>query len=392
MPYSPSYIKNVQTGPYAGDEQEIARKRKMAEILQAQSLEAPPMPQQGALSPLHILAKGLQAYKGKQAQTEADTKATDLGQRQQSERSAALAAALRQGMGAEAPAPEMGGGPAMPANPAQGMATLAQSGDPATMQMGMPALQAMQGQQNQQAQQAAMAQRAQEQRNFQQQQSTLDRAQRMHIAQMPKSPLVTVDARQPSDDKYLNKRREQQADQFMALEKGAESAYKRIQTLDRFLEASKKGTAGGAQPVITATQNFLSSFGYSPESLKNVAVMEQAIGDILGTKMQELGARGLTDKDMEILRQALPRVSIAPEAREAVVAILKKSDEFTLNEYSNARAEEARLYPDFAKKTPTQGWLRQYQSKKAAPGAAPQGVPPELWNALTPEERALWQN
>ena len=198
MPYSPSYIKNVQTGPYAGDEQEIARKRKMAEMLQAQSMEAPPMPSQGALSPLHILAKGLQAYKGKQAQTEADTKATELGQRQQSERSAALAAALRQGMGAEAPAPEMGGGPAMPANPAQGMATLAQSGDPQTMSMGMGPLQAMQAQQKQQQDQqfrasesaearAAREAQANQQRQFMEQQAAAQRAQQADMARLTAS-------------------------------------------------------------------------------------------------------------------------------------------------------------------------------------------------------------
>ena len=187
MPYSPSYIKNVQTGPYAGDEREIARKQKMAELLQAQSLEAPPMPSQGALSPLHILAKGLQAYKGKQAQTEADTKATELGQRQQSERSAALAAALRQGMGAEAPAPEMGGGPAMPANPAQGMATLAQSGDPTTMSMGMGPLQAMQAQQKQQQDQQFRESQANSQRQFQEQQAGANRQQQEAMARLTAS-------------------------------------------------------------------------------------------------------------------------------------------------------------------------------------------------------------
>ena len=382
-----NFVSNVNVGPYAGESQEIARQRKLAEMLQAQSMEPLQAPQSGALaapiSPLHILAKGLQAYKGKQAETEATTKAADLSKRQQEERQAALAAALRQGMGAEAPAPEMGGGPAMPANPAQGMATLAQSGDPTTMSMGMGPLQAMQAERMARLQAELRPKPAGPQPQLRDTPQGLMRIGAEGPAQpvmgpdnkpiptMPKTPLVSnvIDNRQPGDDEYLKERRKQQATRYAELEKGAESAYKRMQTLDRFLEASKKGTAGGVQPVITATQNFLASFGYSPESLKNVAVMEQAIGDILGTKMQELGARGLTDRDMDILRQALPRVAIAPEAREAVVGILKKADEFTLNEYVNVRDQEAKNYPDFAKKTPTQGWLRDYQSRKPAGGA-----------------------
>lgn len=414
-----NFIQNVPAGPYAGDQQEIARKQKLAQMLQQQAMEPIQAPQGGAfaapISPLHVLAKGLQAYKGKEAATQAQTQQAELGKRQQSERSQALAAALAQGQGSPQPPPEMGGGPAMPPNPMAAAQTLAGSGDPMLQQTGM----GMMGQQFKNM--VPPAPKPQEP-------FTLGPGQQRFgpdgkpLASMPfkpetpqgftlapgatrygpdgkplvqspvkPSPLVTVDNRQPGDDEYLKERRKQQATRYAELEKGAESAYKRIQTLDRFLEASKKGTAGGVQPVITATQNFLSSFGYSPESLKSVAVMEQAIGDILGTKMQELGARGLTDRDMDILRQALPRVAIAPEAREAVVSILKKSDEFTLNEYSTMRGEEAKNYPDFAKKTPTPAWLRSYQSRKGS-GPAPQGIEQQVWDAMEPADRALWTN
>jgi hypothetical protein len=45
--------------------------------------------------------------------------------------------------------------------------------------------------------------------------------------------------------------------------------------------------------------------------------------------------------------------------------------------------------PRFARKLPTEQWRRQ-QPAVAAP--APEGVDPAIWNAMTPEERALWQN
>ncbi len=180
-----------------------------------------------------------------------------------------------------------------------------------------------------------------------------------------------------SDDEYLKQVRGGQAKAYLELEKSAESAAKQISALDRFIEASEKGTAGGAQPLITGVQNFLSSFGYSPESLKNTVVMQQVIGDILGTKMAELGARGLTDKDMQILREALPRVETDRNARVTVANIMRRNAENTLNEYDNARSEQARIYPEFSAKNPVQGWYRDYRKRNnRRSGDVPAEPPP----------------
>lgn len=79
--------------------------------------------------------------------------------------------------------------------------------------------------------------------------------------------------------------------------------------------------------------------------------------------MAELGARGLTDKDMEVLRQSLPRVDTDKGSRDNVVAILKKANDAVLNEYENARSEEARVYPDLATRITNPGWYKAYKSK-----------------------------
>ena len=136
-----NYISNVNVSPYGSEEQEISRKKKLAQMLQEQSMEPLQAPQGGAfaspISPLQVLAKGLQAYKGKQADTEAKGAQEELSKRQQTERQAALTAALRQGMGAEQPPAEMGGGPAMPPNPMAMAQSLAGAQDPALQQTGM---------------------------------------------------------------------------------------------------------------------------------------------------------------------------------------------------------------------------------------------------------------
>lgn len=146
---------------------------------------------------------------------------------------------------------------------------------------------------------------------------------------------------------YLSGRAGEQAKDMGELEAAATSAYTANQALDRFVQSSSAGDAGAAQPIITGVKNFLASFGIDPEGLTDTTVMQQAIGQILGAKMSELGARGLTDRDMEVLRQALPQVSASHEARVQVADILKRANETTIQEYRRQADFEQQQYPDY---------------------------------------------
>lgn len=158
---------------------------------------------------------------------------------------------------------------------------------------------------------------------------------------------------------YLKERYKGLAEQAGKLDKAAETAYASKQSLGRFLDASKTSPDGAAAGVINATQNFLSTFGYTSSDLVDAAKMEQAIGDILSNKMAELGARGLTDKDMEILRMSLPRVNTDRTARAEVVRILNKSHDNTIAEWDNQREGEAKNYPGLAGTMTLPKWRKQ---------------------------------
>ena len=192
----------------------------------------------------------------------------------------------------------------------------------------------------------------------------------------PKGPLATASATatMPKDDKYIEARRKGMAESFDALQKSAYTASQRIKSLDRFIEANRVGTAGNVQPIISGVQNFLATFGYSPESLKDVREMEQVLGDMQAKMMAEFGARGLTDKDMEVLRMSLPRVNIDRASRENIANILKKADMATLSEYHRARQEEERVYPDFAKTVPRQKWYSEYLDQSGSTNTPPPGA------------------
>ena len=189
---------------------------------------------------------------------------------------------------------------------------------------------------------------------------------------------VSVDATTKGLDKYAQERLKGEAAGMTELGKAAKSAYNESKALDRFISNSAKGTAGGAQPLITWTKNFLSSFGYSDDSLSSVAGMQQSIADMKVNKIAQFGARGLTDKDMEIIQQSLPRVDTSPEARIAVANVLKKLKDREIQDYIYARDEEARLYPDLSKKIRIPRWLSEYQKEKGkgqTDGMQPLNIP-----------------
>ena len=140
----PNQISNVGFGsPYASEQMDIQRKQKLAQLLQQQAMT--PI-EQGATpaggftprtSPLQGLAKVMQGYVGQQREKGAQTQQTELSQRMQQERQQALAQAMMQGQGSPQPAPEQGGGPAMPPNPMGAAQGLAGASDPALQQAGL---------------------------------------------------------------------------------------------------------------------------------------------------------------------------------------------------------------------------------------------------------------
>jgi len=169
---------------------------------------------------------------------------------------------------------------------------------------------------------------------------------------------VTTNITPKAEGAYLEERAKGQAGAVAELEKAAESAYRANSALDRFVSASASGDQGALQPIVTSVKNLISSFGFNPEGLTDTVTMQQAIGDILGSKMSELGARGLTDRDMEVLRESLPRVSTSHDARVAVANVVQKANSNLINEYMSQAQFEKENYPDYKFVRPS--WMQGY--------------------------------
>ena len=151
--------------------------------------------------------------------------------------------------------------------------------------------------------------------------------------------------------------------------KSATTAIKDRRSLNRFLAASGEGREGGAAPMLSGMQNFLTSFGISGEGLEDVAVMEQGVANIKANYMEQLGARGLTDRDMDILAEALPRMATSKAARDAIANVLQKENTEKIYSYLDLLEREQKQYPGL--KTLLPNWVEDarnssgYMARKA---------------------------
>lgn len=165
-----------------------------------------------------------------------------------------------------------------------------------------------------------------------------------------KSTVANVTAVANAGDKGLSEYWKTTADakakQVAEMEKQAQVAVQNINAIDRFTIESKKGTAGGAQPILTGVQNFLSTFGYSSSELDSVAKMQTAVAGAKANYMKQLGARGLTDQDMKILAESLPRVETSRSAREAVAAVLRKAYQKDIDNWAKEAEKQYRNAPE----------------------------------------------
>jgi len=195
-----------------------------------------------------------------------------------------------------------------------------------------------------------------------------------------KTPLVSV-AIDKGDNKYMEGRGTDEATGFKELQTKAQSAYSQNAALDQFIASAKDGYAGGAANMMSGVSNFLTSFGFDSSQLANTQMMEQAVGKILSEKMAELGARGLTDKDMEILKASLPRVESDPNARIAIAQILKKNNDGTIQEYMGRVRYEDETFPGNKFYRPS--WMKTWKPSQYEQPTIQQDVPSdEVINSL----------
>ena len=327
---------NLPQGPYGAQQMEIARRQKLAQMLQEQSMQPLQSAPSGAfaapISPLQVAGKLTQGYMGQKREQEALQQQQELQQRMQQERAAALAKALQasQGQPMQMDAADNVQTPAMQPDPSRGMAALAQSGDPALMQLGAPALQMQQQQQmaetnrRHQEEMARLQAQLRPKPNPQILQTaqgpmTLQDGQAQPIpgpggmpVQAPnKEPLVTVDMK--GENKYAETVGTKSGERDIGQHDAAMSAVENINKLNLTLDQIKNSQAitGMGSEVLKNVERAKALFLQSKAAGNKVSDTE-LLDSLLGSdvfpmiKALGIGARGLdTPAEREFLRAVM---------------------------------------------------------------------------------------
>ena len=118
----------------------------------------------------------------------------------------------------------------------------------------------------------------------------------------------------------------------------------------KVLEANPTAFQGGLAPFATQVGNVLSSVGIKVEGTTPAQIIEQVASTNLYAFMSAMGARGLTNEDMMILRQMLPQVGTSREARQAVSRILIKDEMRTMEAFRSIHEGQRKSDPVIAGK------------------------------------------
>lgn len=170
-------------------------------------------------------------------------------------------------------------------------------------------------------------------------------------------PSTVVNNNMPkADSAYLTTRLKGEAESTEKLYSAADSAMKSNAALSRIAASNEDAYAGALAPVMAGAANLFASFGYDSKGLTNTTAIQQAASEMLANRMGELGARGLTDKDMQILRDNMPKVESSREARKMVVDVLRKANDGTITEAQNRRQQELKQYPELSSRTRQFSW------------------------------------
>jgi hypothetical protein len=114
-------------------------------------------------------------------------------------------------------------------------------------------------------------------------------------------------------------------------------------------DATKRGTFTGAMaPNATGAAQFMSSFGINvkPEELANTRTFEAASNQlVLDFMAANGGARGFTENETKMLRDAFPKIIDSPAARAQIAQLLRNRGKQDVRDYNDAVKTYKTTYP-----------------------------------------------
>jgi hypothetical protein len=198
---------------------------------------------------------------------------------------------------------------------------------------------------------------------------------------------TTVNIDQKAEGAFDKKLAEKQAETFdtMATEGlNARADIGIIQELDTLLQG-QGGTLSGIAGIAA-------KYGIGGEGMGDLQAVQALINKLVPTQRAP-GSGSMSDRDVELFTRSLPSLWNEPGGNSKILRVMRG-----LAEYKQAQGEIADqvLTGDMSRQEARRA-LRALPNPLAQSdpsqdvGKVPEGVDPEDWKALTPEERKLWQ-
>jgi hypothetical protein len=184
----------------------------------------------------------------------------------------------------------------------------------------------------------------------------------------------------------------------------APSKIAQYQALGSALQNTYTGTGGDS---ILSARRAAQSLGFDVGEVGD-AEFAKALGNQIALQLRSpSGGAGmpgaLSDKDREFLVSMVPNLQKTPEGNARLVDMMTKVEERNMQVSQLARDYMSRnggrldygFYDELAQWSNQNPLFPDAEDPAQAPAGnttPPADVPPELWDVMTPEERALWQN
>ena len=188
-------------------------------------------------------------------------------------------------------------------------------------------------------------------------------------AQVKVAPNISVNT---AEDAYLKERGKGVATTAHSVQESARAATGVLRSVAQLRKLDKAGTF--SNPTAGAA-TFMSQVGQSlgfPVDSAKMAGSESyraEVRNLLIAQMQQLGgAKGLSEKETQLVLEAFPNLDRSPQARATIFNILEGKAKQAQGEYQTLLNEERKRYP-------SQGMMGYDFSEMGAGGAAPGSVP-----------------
>ncbi len=193
-------------------------------------------------------------------------------------------------------------------------------------------------------------------------------------------------------DKFYEALDKKNADTFAALSDTgmqARSKLAQVERLGGLMQASPTGAAA-------ALKLAAGEYGIKTDGLDDLQAAQALINELVPQQRQP-GSGPMSDADLALFKQSLPRIINTPDGNSLILDTMRGITQYQIqmgdiaDRVANREISAAEGRNEIKNlKNPLDGF--RASTKDRGTQAAPSGIDKSLWDVMTPEERALWQN